>query len=150
MNCPACGEPLADGATICSRCGHNSAAQTGSPLTCPRCGHRVAQSAGYCPNCGSLMNSNSQWPPPPAGYNPGPLPPPRNDGSQLGGFFSGCALTFFLGGIYGLGLAITALIYFLSRKNMPKFARGLGFGMAVGTAFLLGLAIICYPMLRGS
>lgn len=164
--CPHCNAALGKNQSPCPSClrevpllpassetyGPEPPRRQGQPLTaptCPRCGFRLLGPAPYCPNCGTALNTGGVWPPPPAGYNPGPIPYPPSAGDQAGGFAAGCLLTAFLGPLYGIGLIASGLIYFLTRRKQPRFARGLGFGMAVGIAIVLGLIAICYPMMKG-
>ena len=153
MNCPSCGQRVPEGSERCPHCDHVLSVQppvppANVPLACPRCGAQLSALAPYCPNCGTPIAHTGAWPPPPA--EQGPVPPVKysGGGEQVGGFMAGCLATLFLGPVYGLGLVLSGVVYLLTRRKSPVFARWVGFGTAAGLALILGLLVICYPMMK--
>lgn len=155
MNCPSCGQPVPERSERCPDCGHEIPVATAQPgqadpalIVCPGCGFQLAAPAAYCPNCGTALSRPAAWPPPPSGFRQIPPPVRSNSGDQVGGFSAGCVLTLFLGPLYGLGLLLAGIVYLFTRRKSPVFARWVGFGMAAGLALILGLLVICYPMIK--
>jgi len=126
-------------------------------MQCRNCGQVSPIGTRLCPRCGTPLQSAA----------------PNSGGDVLGVGTLGCvlALPLFLGSgfllssagnvIQGLGagtlntvlvvfvyLSLAVGLYFLVHRWSPAAARGLGYGLLVGSALLLGAVVICGPMAK--
>jgi hypothetical protein len=50
-------------------------------------------------------------------------------------------------GLYGIGILIPLVLYFVLRDRYPSFARGLAIALFTGLALLLGAFLFCVGMI---
>lgn len=120
---------------------------------CPNCGTAWPPGAAACPHCG--------WQPPGASWPPAPTsgfvqpPPPPAPGRLLTGrawvdMTLGVLATLLSSLVGGLGLVVMPILYFVLRPNFPVFARGIGYGLLVVGALILGAIAWCFASIFGT
>jgi hypothetical protein len=116
--------------------------------TCPNCGESLDAEWRVCPHCGR-------------GLTPDAPPPPVLSGEAAPGTSGGRLLTsrawfdvvlglLIVAGsilLYGIGLLIPLVLYFVLKSTYPSLSRGLGYGLLGITVILLGLIAVCFASL---
>ena len=116
-------------------------------LPCPNCGTSWPPEATVCPDCGYIRPSIPAWPPPPTGPGAVASPPPPAPrlvtGKAWGDVTLGIGLSLVSYFLACAGFLVMPILYLTLKPKYPVFARGIGYGLLVGMALLLGAFVWC-------
>src|SRR5689334_2847541 len=98
---------------------------------CPNCEQEAPAGDRYCPRCGMDL----YWDPSPS--------LPGSSVAEIGHIVLGI-LTALTSVFTGVGVLIVIAVYFSMRAGGSPFVRGLGIGLVVLVALLLGMIAICF------
>lgn len=112
---------------------------------CPHCGRPVDEGQRFCPHCGSEQ--------PPLPMLGGGSEPAQTGRLLLGAAWADVGLgflTFILSVmLFGIGMLLSLLLYFVLRSTYPAYARGIGYGLLLVAVLLLGLLAVCLVGITG-
>lgn len=111
--------------------------------TCPNCGRVAQANAKVCPNCGAALTGDV-WPPPVPGQ-PIPAPPEGRllTGSRRGDIALGIVTSLLSCLFFAIGLIAIPIVYALTTRKYPVFARALGWTYIGVLCALAGAFCLC-------
>ncbi len=123
-----------------------------APSHCPNCGTVWPEGATTCLHCGYLRPVTPAWPPPPTGWEPPPLRPPRLlTGAAWGDLTLGIGMTVVTCLLYCLGFLVMPIVWAVLQPKYPIFTRGISYGLLIGVVAALGAFGICmYDLSKGN
>jgi hypothetical protein len=104
---------------------------------CPNCGQGVPEGVTLCPNCGAAV--------PPTPTLRGAPPEPERLMTKHRWLDVTLGLLTVVGAfmLFGVGVLVALLIYFVVKKSYPVYARGIGYGLAFIGILLFGALAWC-------